>query len=382
MKKLSCLVVSLCLFLCSCANIGAKTATLEKNREIPENGIISADVFESLKENNSIGVFSGESGSVKYKWTVFGSNIKTAADCNLKVDISGETESSVTFEIPKDSCADYQPQLSLYLNRSWGCESAEITAESGEKTTASVTEDKNTVINIKVTSSGKFTASAVKTEDGQAEMTSGETSGGVSQTSPPGTAGGSGQTGASSVPSGYSDGTQSGKDKYETDPVPAGKPLPVDKDNSSSSPGKKDDSTPKKELHCTISIECSSILNHIQNLKEEKLDVLPSDGIILEPTRVSFYEGESVYDVLSRICNQFGIHMEASFTPMYNSNYIKGINNLYEFDCGDGSGWMYRVNGWYPNYGVSRYALRDGDVIEFRYTCELGDDIGGGYIGD
>ena len=146
MKKLSCLVVSLCLFLCSCANIGAKTATLEKNREIPENGIISADVFELLKENNSIGVFSGESGSVKYKWTVFGSNIKTAADCNLKVDISGETESSVTFEIPKDSCADYQPQLSLYLNRSWGCESAEITAESGEKTTASVTEDKNTVI--------------------------------------------------------------------------------------------------------------------------------------------------------------------------------------------------------------------------------------------
>ena len=74
--------------------------------------------------------------------------------------------------------------------------------------------------------------------------------------------------------------------------------------------------------------------------------------------------------------------MEASFTPMYNSYYIKGINNLYEFDCGDGSGWMYRVNGWYPNYGVSRYALRDGDVIEFRYTCELGDDIGGGYIGD
>ena len=71
--------------------------------------------------------------------------------------------------------------------------------------------------------------------------------------------------------------------------------------------------------------------------------------------------------------------MEFSWTPMYNSAYIEGIYNLYEFDVGDGSGWMYKVNDWFPNYGCSRYQLQNGDVIEWVYTCDLGDDVGGGY---
>ena len=51
---------------------------------------------------------------------------------------------------------------------------------------------------------------------------------------------------------------------------------------------------------------------------------------------------------------------------------------MYEFDCGQYSGWMYRVNGWYPNYGCSSYDVEDGDNIEWKYTCDLGVDIGGG----
>ena len=64
---------------------------------------------------------------------------------------------------------------------------------------------------------------------------------------------------------------------------------------------------------------------------------------------------------------------------MYDSYYIEGINNLYEFDCGSESGWMYKVNGWFPNYGCSAYPLKDGDVIVWCYTCNgLGADVGGG----
>ncbi len=40
---------------------------------------------------------------------------------------------------------------------------------------------------------------------------------------------------------------------------------------------------------------------------------------------------------------------------MYNSYYVEGIGNLYEFDCGKESGWMYKVNGRFPNYGCSSY---------------------------
>ena len=74
-----------------------------------------------------------------------------------------------------------------------------------------------------------------------------------------------------------------------------------------------------------------------------------------------------------------GIHMDFSFSPVYNSRYIKGINNLYEFDCGEGSGWMYRVNGVFPNYGCSQYQVEDGDTIEWLYTCDLGVDLGRNY---
>ena len=66
---------------------------------------------------------------------------------------------------------------------------------------------------------------------------------------------------------------------------------------------------------------------------------------------------------------------------MYNSAYIEGIYNLYEFDVGDGSGWMYKVNDWFPNYGCSRYQVQQGDVICWVYTCDLGYDVGGGFMG-
>ena len=75
--------------------------------------------------------------------------------------------------------------------------------------------------------------------------------------------------------------------------------------------------------------------------------------------------------------------LEYSWTPMYDSYYIQGINNLYEFDCGAQSGWMYKVNGWFPNYGCSKYTLEDGDDIVWCFTCNgLGADVGAEYNGE
>jgi hypothetical protein len=100
-------------------------------------------------------------------------------------------------------------------------------------------------------------------------------------------------------------------------------------------------------------------------------------GSFMAARTVTFSQGESVFDVLQRECRNSGIPMEHSFNPLYNSVYVEGINNLYEFDGGAQSGWMYSVNSWYPNYGCSVYTLNDGDVIRWRYTKNLGADIGG-----
>lgn len=136
------------------------------------------------------------------------------------------------------------------------------------------------------------------------------------------------------------------------------------------------DQSDEGDLQCTISIECSTILDNMDKLKADKKDMVPEDGVILKPQKVNFSEGENAFDVLQRVCKKNKIHMESSWTPMYNSAYIEGINNLYEFDCGKLSGWMYRVNGVYPNYGCSRYELKGGEKIEWRYTCDLGEDVG------
>lgn len=161
-----------------------------------------------------------------------------------------------------------------------------------------------------------------------------------------------------------------GEDRYLTAPVPEGKPVPVEPENAVIT---------AKALTGALSVRCDTILKNIKWLDPEKVELVPPDGVIFPATKVTFYEGESVFNVLQREMKRAGIHMEFENTPIYNSAYIEGINNLYEFDCGELSGWMYKVNGWFPNYGCSRYQLHDGDVVEWVYTCDLGIDVGGYY---
>ncbi len=133
-------------------------------------------------------------------------------------------------------------------------------------------------------------------------------------------------------------------------------------------------------LTCTMSIDCSSVFDNMDKLDQSKLEVIPKDGVIYAPQKVSFYEGETAFDVLLRETRANKIHLEFESTPAYDSQYVEGISNLYEFDCGELSGWMYRVNDWFPNYGFSRYQLKDGDKIEWIYTCDLGRDVGENWI--
>jgi hypothetical protein len=165
---------------------------------------------------------------------------------------------------------------------------------------------------------------------------------------------------------------ETGKDKYLTEPVPAGKPIPVEPQSAV---------VGDKTLTCTLSVRCDTILDNMKLLDKEKHELVPPDGVIFPPTTVTFHEGESVFNILQREMKRAGIHMEFVNTPIYNSAYIEGINNLYEFDVGELSGWMYKVNDWYPGYGCSRYQAEDGDRIEWTYTCDLGRDLGEYWLG-
>jgi hypothetical protein len=156
-------------------------------------------------------------------------------------------------------------------------------------------------------------------------------------------------------------------DRYFTSPVPEGRPDPVEPQDMTVGDG---------SFTVYLTVRTDTILNNMNLLNREKHELVPHDGVIFPTTAVTAYEGESVFNILQREMRRARIHMVSRFTPIYNSAYIEAINNLYEFDVGELSGWMYKVNDWFPNYGASRYMLKPGDVIEWHYTCDLGRDLG------
>lgn len=130
------------------------------------------------------------------------------------------------------------------------------------------------------------------------------------------------------------------------------------------------------KLTCTLEVRCDTLLQQLDSLTPEKAALVPADGLLYEARELSFSSGDSVFDVLRKSLKSEKIHFEYVDSRAYNSVYIEGIGNLYEFDGGPQSGWMYSVNGVYPGLGCSAYTLADGDVIVWSYTCDLGADLG------
>jgi len=141
--------------------------------------------------------------------------------------------------------------------------------------------------------------------------------------------------------------------------------------------GKKSDDS-EKIYTATVSISCRVLLEeeNYNSLPPEKQMMIPEDGVILAPVEVKFAEGDSAFDILQQVTRENKIHLEFSESPLYESAYIEGINNLYELDCGDLSGWMICINGEFPNYGSSNCFFEDGATVEWMYTCDLGQDVG------
>ena len=333
------LILSLLLSLASC---GGNYAEVDLRQPVPlsEDGIVEKELLDKIKNENAIATFTGTSGGLNYEWTIFGSDLHETKDVNLLVTLE-KADGGVKVSFAATEAFGFPALLSIHLDEKWSALSATAYRDGTALSSISITGSKTSILNLPVNA---YISSCTILPDEEKNNT-------TTDTNRP-----------------NSDGNAVDQDKYLTDPVPEGKPLPVEPENQEVNKG--------KTYTCTFSIECSTILNNLSELDPDKLELISSNGVILAPTTVTFYEGESVFDVLQRVCKENNIHLEFSWTPVYNSAYIEGIHNLYEFDCGALSGWMYRVNGWYPNYGCSRYQLADGEVVEWRYTCDLGEDVG------
>lgn len=103
-------------------------------------------------------------------------------------------------------------------------------------------------------------------------------------------------------------------------------------------------------------------------------------GTILSPAAVELKSGDSVLDVLKRATRSRKMQMEYQGSGA--AVYVEGIDNLYEFDKGAKSGWLFRVNGEFPGKSAGAYKLKAGDVVEWLYTLDMGKDVGKGADGE
>jgi len=333
------LMLSVLVSLIACAS-SYTNVNLKEPMDISESEPVEKELLEQIKEENSIATFRGTSGGMSYEWKIFGSELTDVQDVNLLLTIE-KIDGGIKLIFAEEQSLGFSALLSVFLDEKWNALSA--TAYHGDTPVCSVSVTSDASVSILTLSLNQLSDAYVILPDQEKQA-------------------------VTDIDRPSSDGSVTDQDQYKTDPVPEGKPLPVEPENQEVNKG--------KTYTCTFSIECSTILNNLSELDPDKLELVPTNGVILAPTTVTFYEGESVFDVLQRVCKENNIHLESSWTPIYNSAYIEGIHNLYEFDCGALSGWMYRVNGWYPNYGCSRYQLADGEVVEWRFTCDLGEDVG------
>ncbi|WCK56603.1 DUF4430 domain-containing protein [Aneurinibacillus sp. Ricciae_BoGa-3] len=95
---------------------------------------------------------------------------------------------------------------------------------------------------------------------------------------------------------------------------------------------------------------------------------------ILPVQSVMVKDGDTVLDILTRCLKQN--NMQYEYSGALSTAYIKGIDNLYEFDDGPKSGWMFKVNSRFSDKSAGSYRVKAGDSIVWMYTMDSGKDIG------
>lgn len=374
-------------------NPAVETASLADMNEIPEDGIITKEMFETVAgQDKKVSFHGSDASGIEYTWTYDCNQIQNPEDQNLKITFTTDGLDDVKKNANNANDALMMtmngkglicvPTLEITLPESWKSDTvlllkeqngklakmSDVTIESTPKDTdakeSSTEADSSTA---PVEGSTKMVMN-VTTLDGDCYLV-----GGIVNVQNPGA-------------KAANDNSGQGNDSYDNNAGDNGNASggnsnsggnSSNQSNSGNGDVKNEDVANDNSTHyCTISISCKTILNNMGNLTAGKEEFVPSNGWILKSTEVEFKDGDSVHDVLKAVCKAYGIHMESSYTPAYNSAYVEGINQLYEFDCGELSGWMYNVNGWFPNYGCSKYTVQDGDVINWVYTCDLGKDVG------
>lgn len=348
---------------------------VERENAVPEDGIVSQQVFETLKQTGDLAMFSGEDNAVCYQWTFIGADIETIEEADLRVrfdtgrdeallrELGGVQQLGLRYESPRAKPG--RPTLGIVLPGGWkDCTVSLYAAQEGAppRFLCEVANVDGVASFVPAEWGGQFLLIGKDKSAATPEPTASQTP----EAAP------TPELEAEAV-------RQPERTQQPAAPAVTQAPAATPPPAAAAEPAEAPAPQPQPQAQTvSLSIRCDMALKNYDRLASSVKDdrIVPPSGQILYVEGIEISEGESVFDVLQRVCRDSKIHLEATYTPVRKSAYIEGINNLYEFDCGPLSGWMYSVNGRYPNYGASNCTLADGDAIVWNYTCDLGRDLG------
>ena len=98
------------------------------------------------------------------------------------------------------------------------------------------------------------------------------------------------------------------------------------------------------------------------------------DGVMLAGKEITVDPGSTVMDVLWNS----GLTINASNSFL--GAYVSAIQGIQEGKAGGGKGgWIFSINGEFPNLSASKVTVKNGDVVFFHYTVTPNDVPGSRY---
>lgn len=145
----------------------------------------------------------------------------------------------------------------------------------------------------------------------------------------------------------------------------------VSNNNSSSNGSSNNNSSSEKNNNEEIKKE--------ENKEEEKpkfivnINIKMVDDTIFS-SQIVLENEVTAFEALKYYCENNSIQI--GYTGSGQFIYVSSINGIKEKSEGPSSGWMYKVNGTFPNVSAGKYKLSSNDTLEWVFTKDGGKDVG------
>ncbi len=145
----------------------------------------------------------------------------------------------------------------------------------------------------------------------------------------------------------------------------------VSNNNSSSNGSSNNNSSSEKNNNEEIKKE--------ENKEEEKpkfivnINIKMVDNTIFS-SQIVLENEVTAFEALKYYCENNSIQI--GYTGSGQFIYVSSINGIKEKSEGPSSGWMYKVNGTFPNVSAGKYKLSSNDTLEWVFTKDGGKDVG------